>query len=133
MKASRFLFTISLIVFSLYHINSIHGQSRYYVNASAQPGGDGLSWNTSFQTLQQAIETACNNAPAHIWVAAGTYYPMQNPDTTSSSHADRTNTFTLCNGVAIYGGFAGVEIQLEERDWIINLTILSGDINHDDT
>ena len=47
--------------------------------------------------------------------------------------ASRTDTFTLLEGVAVYGGFTGVETALEQRDWLANLTVLSGDIDLDDT
>jgi predicted outer membrane repeat protein len=40
--------------------------------------------------------------------------------------------FTLKNGVAIYGGFAGIETTLNQRDWQTNITVLSGDIDNND-
>jgi hypothetical protein len=39
----------------------------------------------------------------------------------------------LKNGVAIYGGFAGTETALSQRNLKINATILSGDIDKDNT
>lgn len=36
--------------------------------------------------------------------------------------------FSLNNGVAIYGGFAGTETELEQRNVSANPSILSGDI-----
>jgi len=59
-----------------------------------------------------------------IWVKNGTYYP--------TSTTDRTISFELVRGVAIYGGFSGVESRFDERDAVSNSTILSGDLNGDD-
>ncbi len=55
-----------------------------------------------------------------VWVAAGTYKPTDSPD--------RTISFALKSGVAVFGGFAGTETSLSQRDPKTNVTILSGDI-----
>jgi hypothetical protein len=52
-----------------------------------------------------------------IWVAAGLYNP--------TSDIDSSVSFVMKAGVAIYGGFAGIEAELNERDWVLNETILS--------
>ncbi|TVR77808.1 MAG: hypothetical protein EA409_11370, partial [Saprospirales bacterium] len=91
-----------------------------YVDSSNTSPGNGLSWDCAFTDLQQALDVA--QPGDSIWVAAGTYYP-------TSNSLDREATFQLRNGVAIYGGFAGNENSLDQRDWENNLTILSGDIN----
>ncbi len=97
--------------------------SVLYVNAAAAPGGDGLSWATALRDLQDALCRAggSNGAVQQIWVAAGTYKPDR-------GGAGRTAGFNLRNHLAIYGGFAGTETQLSQRNWKANLTILSGDI-----
>ncbi|HJR81383.1 MAG TPA: choice-of-anchor Q domain-containing protein, partial [Anaerolineales bacterium] len=45
---------------------------------------------------------------------------------------DRSSTFSLMGGIAIYGGFAGVETSRDQRDPSAHLTVLSGDLNGDD-
>ncbi|RMH20313.1 MAG: hypothetical protein D6698_04430, partial [Gammaproteobacteria bacterium] len=55
-----------------------------------------------------------------IWVAAGTYKP--------TSGTDRSVSFVMKNNLAIYGGFNGTETMLSQRDWVANVTVLSGDI-----
>lgn len=92
----------------------------HYVNA-AVPGGDGSSWSEAFNDLQSALAFA--NAGDEVWVAAGIYTP---------SNSDATASFALAPGVALYGGFAGGETDREQRDWIANETILSGDVGRDD-
>jgi hypothetical protein len=63
--------------------------------------------------LNKAIFIA--NPGDQIWVAAGTYIPIDEV---------RGHSFWLKNGVKIYGGFAGTESKLEQRNWVDNETIL---------
>jgi hypothetical protein len=73
--------------------------------------------------LQSALSAASNGD--EIWVAAGMYKP--------TTGTDRTISFTLRSGVAIYGGFAGTETLRSQRDLSANVTVLSGDINNNDS
>ena len=96
------------------------------VDASLASGAnDGSSWADAFQGsngLQSALAVAV--AGDQIWVAQGTYKPTP---TTS-----RTLSFNLKTGVEVYGGFAGGETSLDQRDFVANPTILSGDLAGDD-
>jgi parallel beta-helix repeat protein len=89
---------------------------------------DGKSWANAFRTLQQALATAGVSGD-QIWVAAGTYYPDEGNGATDN---DRTSSFNLKNNVAIYGGFAGTETMLSQRNWATNVTVLSGDLQQND-
>ncbi|TVR87877.1 MAG: hypothetical protein EA411_06465, partial [Saprospirales bacterium] len=97
-----------------------------YVDSSNVNGGDGLSWVTAYSDLQDALEFACQCDSAQIWVAQGTYYPTDDTN-------DRDASFELCNNVSVYGGFAGTESDLSERNWDDYETVLSGDINQSDS
>src|SRR5690606_29585783 len=96
----------------------VTGGITYYVNAAAASGGNGLSWGSAYQSLQNALSAA--GSGDEIWVARGTYKP-----TTTTT---RTIAFNLKSGVSLYGGFAGTEFSLEQRNWNSNPTILSGEI-----
>jgi hypothetical protein len=94
-----------------------------HVDADAAGPGNGTSWADAFPDLQAALAMA---APLdEVWVAAGTYHP--------GLPGDRPASFQLASGVSIYGGFAGTEAMLSERDVTANVTILSGDLDDDDT
>jgi hypothetical protein len=102
-----------------------------YVKKSATGSKNGTSWTNAYTDLQNALDAATTSD--QIWVAAGTYLPTDAPDgTTSTGATDRNNAFHLGTDMKIYGGFAGTETQLSQRDAATNITILSGDFNTDD-
>ena len=88
-----------------------------YAKPSATGSGDCSSWANACD-LQYALNGAASGS--EIWVMKGTYKP--------TTGTDRTVTFQLKSGVALYGGFAGTETSLSQRDWTTNVTVLSGDI-----
>ncbi len=97
--------------------------ARIYVDADAPAGAqDGAAWGSAFRSLQSALAAATRTH--EIWVAAGVYRP--------GAAGSRDATFQLKNGVAIYGGFAGGESALSQRDWSANVVTLSGDLAGDD-
>ena len=100
-----------------------------YVKHNASGNNDGSSWANAFTILQDALlRIKYCKAAKQIWVAAGTYYPDEGSGLTNN---DRTASFNLKSGVAIYGGFAGTETDLSQRVLKNNPTILSGEIQQD--
>ncbi len=100
-----------------------------YVNKEAPSGGDGTSWASAYNDLQDAIDAAyfCNQSGIfsnEIWVAQGTYLPTQ----AFGGTTDRHKTFYINRDVTVRGGFQGTEVFLSQRDLANAVTILSGDI-----
>jgi hypothetical protein len=83
-----------------------------------RPDGDdanpGTSWAAAKKTVQAAINAA--NANDQIWVAAGTY----------EEHIKNKTVNNEAVAVAIYGGFAGDEGSLSQRNYLTNKSILDG-------
>ena len=120
-------FAIHLGADTYVHVNIIPEPAKtYYVDADATGANNGSSWEDAFKHLQDALADA-NVSGDDIWVAEGTYRPDENTANPGGT-GSRSATFQLKNGVGIYGGFAGYESSLDERDWQTNETILSGDI-----
>lgn len=103
------------------------GGVTLFVDASVGVGPqqtDGMSWATAFNTLQGALATARTNPSVDsIWVADGVYKPDQ-----GATPLDVNATFELVSGVSTYGGFAGGETDISQRNPTINRTILDGDL-----
>jgi len=101
------------------------GRMKIYVDANVPgPVYDGVSWDTAYNNLQDALNDPCLAYGDAIWVAAGTYMPSEMTDPCDP----RTATFQLINGVAIYGGFPTGGASWQGRDPNQYETILSGDI-----
>jgi hypothetical protein len=95
-----------------------------YVNQSATGAETGCSWTDAIQDLQTAVTWVREGAFSQvrqIWVAKGEYLLR-------STNRDLPTTFPLINGIAVYGGFAGTETQLDQRNIFVNQTVLSGEI-----
>ncbi len=93
-------------------------QNTRYVAPSAQGQNNGTSWTDAFTDLHTALAAAQSGDA--IWVAEGTYR--------TTNGTDRTARFQLKSGIKLYGGFAGSESSLDERDWTEHPTIFDGDI-----
>ena len=95
--------------------------SNTILYATPSGSGDCTSWTAACR-LQSALDIA--GSGDQIWVAEGTYKPtrLTNPDD------ERSATFLLETGVAIYGGFPSAGGEWEERNPATYGTILSGDI-----
>lgn len=70
----------------------------------------GATWNTAFNSVQQGVDAAFASGGGEVWVAAGTY----------------AESVSLKSGVRVYGGFAGSETALTQRDVDGNPTVLDG-------
>ena len=69
---------------------------------------DGLSWTNAFPWVNEALAVA--QSGDQIWVATGTY----------------PGGITLADGIALYGGFAGDEATLAQRDFAAHPSRLDG-------
>jgi hypothetical protein len=101
---TKFFLFIALLSLQIPAIATIR-----YVKPGAT--GDGLAWATAGD-LQTVIDGAI--AGDQVFVAAGTYQPAA------------ASSFVMKEGVEIYGGFAGTETLLGERDFVTNKSVLKG-------
>src|SRR5664280_817466 len=81
----------------------------HYVDLnSTNPVAPYAGWNNSATNVQAALNSSATGD--EVWVASGTYF----------------DNITQPSGVALYGGFAGNETALDQRDWRNRITILDG-------
>lgn len=92
-----------------------------YVTPTGAGLSNGTSWANAYPgtSLQAAINAS--GSGDEVWVAQGMYY--------TTNTTDRTSSFSMKNGVAIYGSFLGTETLLSQRNLTDGLTsVLSGEI-----
>lgn len=100
----------------------------YYVSPASSGNGDGSSWANA-TTLSDALDNKAQ-AGDQIWV--------QGFETVNSADNLYKGSFTVKSGVQLYGGFAGTETKLTDRETLGKpyqlkyRSVLSGDLQNDD-
>ena len=106
-------------------------QNTLYVDARATGSNSGLNWADAFTNLQSALDAGNCSIFTQIFVSEGTYIPIKN----SAGNVDlsRSVCFRMYNGITIYGGFSTAKghTTLGSRNWKLNPTILSGELQND--
>ena len=110
-----------LIAFLFMGVGSA-GAKTVFVNGAVSKSGNGTSWASAYKYLRDALDNS--KSKDVIYLAKGTYYP---DDGASGNFGDRQDSFEI-KGQKIYGGFAGRETDLEQRNPQTNVTVLSGAI-----
>ncbi len=83
-----------------------------YVDTAGCDSSAGTSWASAVATVQRGVDLAWNAGGGEVWIAGGTYailWPVE-----------------LGPFISLYGGFAGNESSLSQRNWQANQTILDG-------
>lgn len=96
----KYIFTLLFI--SLFINVAVQAQTRRFVKPTASGSGDGSSWANASAGLQGIINAS---APGDsVFVAGGNYQPVAG------------QSFSMKEGVKIYGHFAGTEASLAQRN-----------------
>ncbi len=107
-----------LLLTGLFLAGASFSQQRFFVDAAAVGANNGSSWNDAFSDLSTALLLAGNGD--EVWVKSGTYFP--------TAGTDRSVAFKPQSGVKLYGGFAGDETMVDQRDLDTQVTVLSGNL-----
>lgn len=110
-----------------YLVNTFKTNGVIYVNQAATGANNGSSWTDAYTTLWEALLDVSPTSN-EIRVAQGVY----KPDVAGLSDP-KLATFLIPSGAKIYGGFNGTETTFAQRDPKINITILNGDLNGNDS
>jgi len=85
--------------------------TTYYMKKDGSDENSGTSWNDAFLTITKALDEVTSGDA--VWVAEGTY--------------QEGDTLDVDEGVSLYGGFAGNETDLSQRDIGNHKTIIDGE------
>ncbi len=104
MKMTRTLLTLLLLPL----VGTVSDSAILCVKTTGVDTNAGTSWAAPKKTISAALTASAPGG--QVWVAAGTY----------------TQNITLKVGVALYGGFAGTETNLTDRNPAINVSVIDG-------
>ncbi|MFT3910625.1 MAG: T9SS type A sorting domain-containing protein [Ferruginibacter sp.] len=105
-----------------------------YVSQNGAGTKDGSSWANAWGQNEFANNIYTVATGTKIWMAKGSYKPVKDVNgATLTSDMNFMASFAVPNGVSLYGGFAGTENTIQERDPTLihstNKTNINGDIN----
>jgi hypothetical protein len=107
---------------------------QIYVDDDAPPGGDGLSWQTAFRDVQDALDALHGLPKPRVHIAQGRYWPS--PTWVDDRRSFVLGDLGLTSGmtIAIRAGYAGLAGpgDPDEFNPAQYITIFDGDINQDD-
>lgn len=128
----RTLFRLYILLTLLCASVSAMAQSKiYYVSPTAKGTGDGSSWDNA-TTLSDALNNKAQ-AGDQIWVLG-----FEQIIEAGQLYTAPTDGFSVKSGVQLYGGFAGTEKSINDRETLGKpyqmkyRSVLSGDINRND-
>ena len=115
--------------------NNVLTKRICYVKKDAKGSNNGENWQDALTELSTALDFAkahqkefTEQEPLQIWVAGSANYSYS-PKVGDGVAIDKA-TFAMVKNVKIYGGFAGNETALLQRNWYANPTVLSGRVNN---
>lgn len=115
--------TTVLLIFSILFISlQANAVTRYVVPSPLGAGlANGTSWANAFPGGSLQVAITASTTGDEVWVMTGIYF------TTPGSN--RNIYFSMLNGVAIYGSFAGTETSLSQRNFTCGFSsVLSAEI-----
>ncbi len=132
MPTDRLLTASLVIAFAA----SAQAQTHVYVDDDAQPGGDGLTWQTAFNDLHDAINLArtLGQSRGEIRIAGGTYKPDRGTGDTTMAFVVPTPA-QLSPQYTLKGGYAGLQQPFapDTRDPVQFPSTLAGDLLGNDS
>lgn len=109
-KSGQFRLLKSILSLMIVLISLPFFADVYYVRHDAPDGGDGLSWSTAYNAIEDGLANAV--AEDDIWVTSGNY--------------QISNTIEIPENISLYGGFSGEELLLSERNIDAYHSIIDG-------
>lgn len=103
-------YTLNDVAASHHIMASFEPFTTWYVDQSAPYSGDGRSWLSPLQTIQEALDSAKDGD--EIWVAGGREYQLAQP-------------LEISRDIKLYGGFEGNETNRDQRNWDSHKTTIN--------
>ena len=112
--------SVLLSIFFLFCLRLLPAQPIIHVTPTGAGTRTGDSWANALSGTDLPGKLPAALPGTQFWLAAGTYKP--------TTTTDRTASFSITSGISVYGGFAGTEMSIGQRNPNSKETILSGNI-----